>query len=683
MWLHFFMACALSLVVLYLPGLPCLISSGFSLIWSLCLAPIFSVATYAVLAIVFPLFGVSASFNTLFFPVLCFSAVLLLIRFVFDKSKNERALTALKTSDISTAVVPLLYAVVGVLIGTVFFVKNLDTAASFFQAFDNGHHLNSIRSFLDSSNYSSFNGQFYVESLGSLATPYLSSTSSFYPSAWHGLVAVVVNALDIPITVGVNAVNTVLLCVVFPLGVYCLLDVLFSHKRECLVLGAFLAVAFTNSVWDFVAFGPLYPMLLSYSLVPGAIACFIGGLRENVSLAKRAGLLCTFGVGCLGIALSQPSGIFLMGMILAPYCVSRAGEVAVDKRGLAFAKTIRCVTALIIVAFWCFCYRLPFFSGVVAFNWPKTCTLFQSVIDVLFFSTTSNPAQMGLAFLVFLGVLSAIKDKKRSWIVASYVLVSSAYILSVATEGTPKHVMGGFWYTDPHRLAANIAIVAIPLAVMGCARLYELANSHWLTEIIESRCSISCSGIRRIIYFATGILLVLIYIPSFAIRGFASIDTSFGYYGETIQSENDFQSDHVLTKEEIDFSQEALSMIPEGAGIINSPNDGSAFLYALDGANILYRYFDLPSLEDEKQSSVIVREKLNTLASNDEVKAAVKDLGASYLLVLDQGKKPEETSHFWSYFPDQWLGIETVNDCTPGFTVVLAKDDMRLYRIDL
>ena len=50
--------------------------------------------------------------------------------------------------------------------------------------------------------------------------------------------------------------------------------------------------------------------------------------------------------------------------------------------------------------------------------------------------------------------------------------------------------------------------------------------------------------------------------------------------------------------------------------------------------------------------------------------------------ILDQGRKPDETPHFWSYFPEQWKGIEGVDDSTPGFSVVLSRDDMRLYKID-
>ena len=70
-------------------------------------------------------------------------------------------------------------------------------------------------------------------------------------------------------------------------------------------------------------------------------------------------------------------------------------------------------------------------------------------------------------------------------------------------------------------------------------------------------------------------------------------------------------------------------------------------------------------------------------SSNIQVQEAVDDIDAEYVLLLDQGENDEEErQRFWSYYPEQWIGIEAISDDTPGFTVVLAEDDMRLYKID-
>ena len=70
----------------------------------------------------------------------------------------------------------------------------------------------------------------------------------------------------------------------------------------------------------------------------------------------------------------------------------------------------------------------------------------------------------------------------------------------------------------------------------------------------------------------------------------------------------------------------------------------------------------------------------------DRVKEAVENVGAEYLLLLDQGRwynPSDPDSNFFFTYDDNslWAGIDYVRDSTPGFEVVLARDDMRLYRI--
>ena len=52
------------------------------------------------------------------------------------------------------------------------------------------------------------------------------------------------------------------------------------------------------------------------------------------------------------------------------------------------------------------------------------------------------------------------------------------------------------------------------------------------------------------------------------------------------------------------------------------------------------------------------------------------------MLLLDQGMRTNQTKHFWSYYPEQWSGIEGITDQTPGFKTILAEKDMRLYKIE-
>ena len=84
----------------------------------------------------------------------------------------------------------LFYVTAGIVVAGFFFVKNLDGAGSFFQAYDNGSHLSTIRTFVDTGIYSSLNTWSVVDSV----SPFDESGLSFYPSALYCLVAMVITA---------------------------------------------------------------------------------------------------------------------------------------------------------------------------------------------------------------------------------------------------------------------------------------------------------------------------------------------------------------------------------------------------------------------------------------------------------------------------------------------------------
>ena len=157
--------------------------------------------------------------------------------------------------------------------------------------------------------------------------------------------------------------------------------------------------------------------------------------------------------------------------------------------------------------------------------------------------------------------------------------------------------------------------------------------------------------------------------------------TAFGNISQKIERQNNAYADNVLTHDEKEFAKEALQKVPEDELILNEPNDGSEFLYALyDAKNLFYRQFALPST-GESTDSVLVRQSLDEVASNPEVAKAVRQIGAKYVLLLDQGGDPSKRISFWSYYPDQWQGFNRITDETPGFEIVMADGDMRLYKI--
>ena len=138
----------------------------------------------------------------------------------------------------------------------------------------------------------------------------------------------------------------------------------------------------------------------------------------------------------------------------------------------------------------------------------------------------------------------------------------------------------------------------------------------------------------------------------------------------------------VYDAEERAFVREVKKVVPDDALVLNVPDDGSAFAYGTDELRVYYRYLRTYGEENETQESKAIRTGLNELASNEDVRSAVEHVGAEYLLLLDRKGVPGERRFLFTYEDgEKWNGVESVQDDTPGFEVVLSRDDMRLYRI--
>lgn len=138
--------------------------------------------------------------------------------------------------------------------------------------------------------------------------------------------------------------------------------------------------------------------------------------------------------------------------------------------------------------------------------------------------------------------------------------------------------------------------------------------------------------------------------------------------------------------DEEQFVCRAMELIDDdGKGIANIPYDGSVFAYGANGAKTVYRSYFSYGGSDEKSESVLLRTSLSDITHNDDVKEAVRLMNVGYVLKLDSGGLGAEESTLDDdqavYAESKFQGINSINDDTPGFDLVLSEGDMRLYRI--
>ena len=115
---------------------------------------------------------------------------------------------------------------------------------------------------------------------------------------------------------------------------------------------------------------------------------------------------------------------------------------------------------------------------------------------------------------------------------------------------------------------------------------------------------------------------------------------------------------------------------------MNDPEDGSFFAYGLYDLNIYYRSAGMTASAAQTENSSIIRTMIDLIHIRDDVKKAVSDTGAQYVLILDQGGEIEPDRHYYGYYrKSAWRGFNDITDYTPGFSVLLSEGDMRLYEI--
>ena len=682
MWLELFAQMALCALFLFVPGF--LLASFFvrSRPFALACAPGASLSLYALLGYGFAKASVSCSWYLLAFSALAVGGVVWLVgrrwgiaRAAVTEPEHSRRLKSFAKSD---GALLALYAVTGLAAVGVFFLSALEAPDSFLQEYDSVSHLGTIRAFLESGSWSSAGTALYVDD--SFVPPY--PTDSFYPSAWHVLVAMVVDALPPSVGAGVNAVNAVFVALVFPAGMFFLLRQVLGCDRIALACGAVCTMAFAAFPWKFMVWGPLFPNLTSFCLVPAAAALFILAVRQlerrSIAPAVRAALLFAFAL--VGIALSQPNAVFTLMVFLVPFCTFEVGRLVGKRWGGAHpvAVSVAAGAAFLVVAalFWRFCYRLPFMASVVSFAWPPFVGRLQAVENVLMLSMRETNPQLLLGLLVIIGAVALVIRRRSPWLVASYAAAAGMYVVCAATSGSLKQMLCGFWYADPMRIAAMVAMFAIPLASFGLATVVRAVRAG-LSRVVKKAAS-------PVPFIAGVVVAAAIMVANFLTTPNLPEDawdpTAFGGIQWNLHYGYD-ADDNVLDADEQRFLEEMQKIVGDDELIINEPNDGSAFAYGIDGLNLYYRLMYNLSGATESEESKVIRDRLDELASDREVQKAVTDLGADYVLQLDHNGAEGNGRYLWSYDKSQWTGIDDIDDDTPGFELVLSEGDMRLYKI--
>lgn len=538
-------------------------------------------------------------------------------------------------------------AVIAVLLSRVF-----GSPDNFSQTFDNVFHLNAVRWVLNTGDASSLT---IISMTAAGQPPY------FYPAAWHGFVALVIELSGAPLTVGVTSANLVIAAVIWPLSCLFLVRQLWSLSRPAIVGAGVLVSGFSAFPILLLDFGVLYPNVLAFAMVPAALALVAAavGQAPRSPLPKRiAAVLCAFALP--GIAISHPNGALTLIALALPLVVAvYATLMAAAFRSRTWYLLGVWTGALALVTYALSRIWITIRPPEAAAFWDRVETSSQALGEALLNAPFGRPAAWTVSVLAIVGLVSCARDRRTLWFVGSFAVSTAVFIVAAGFEISDlRSFVTGGWYNDPYRLAAIAPLVAAPLSVIGLdtAIRWAVARADAL-----ARGRVELLKHRPVAIAASTLLVLLVLVPAVldtrSMR--VAVDSARVSYEVTPESA-------LVSTDELELIGQLDDLVPEQATIAVNPWTGAGLAFALANRDTTYKHV----LSNSSPDDVLIDQSLKDFESVPGVCDAISRSDVDF--VLDFGlKEVHGGSH-------RYPGIEDIST-DPDFELVAQEGEARLY----
>ena len=658
MWGTFFIGIALCMVFLYLPGYFLFRAIRFSSFLSFVLSPFVSILMYGILCIVYEFAGIPAGWLTLFLP----SSIICLAPFLVRISHNKgEAISAPHEKEDNVWACLLLYVCVSFAITLILFVKTLDGPGSFIPDNDATAHLNNIQHFLDS-------GKWSIISMG-----------TYYPQAYTELSAMIAQALNVDAPFAANVLVATLLAIVFPVSILGFFSSIFARKPGIIACGCVAVLGLSGFPWHFLEFNQIGPNLVGNSLLPLGLLLFTLLTQKGQTQGAKVFFGLFFMLFICSCLFTHSNTAFTLGVFLVPYIVYLIfHRLEFSKSRFPTLLKMLAIILFLAVTFivWFVCYKLPFLQSVVQYNWgPGAADTPANTIETILTLSYKNPAQFVAALFILVGFIYTLFNRRFLWLSISAILFAILFYVALACGGEIRQLLTGFWYTAGRRLYGAMCIACIPLLTLG---VYATANILRTGASTLFRDHPHNATLCNLCFIATIALFAATnYFPSFSVPGpTGEITTTFGYIYESLETSNKPENS-IIGQEERDFLEKAKEITGDEL-VFNLPYDGSAYAYCLSQVHTTGERL----ADNASQAGAALQEGLNNISTSEEVRNAANELGVGYVLYLDTPLGDSSTVATHIFDKEDWRGYLAIDENTPGFDLVLADGDMRLYKID-
>lgn len=494
------------------------------------------------------------------------------------------------------------------------------TPESFSQTFDNVFHLNAVR---------------YIQETGSGSSFAVSSMTggTFYPSAWHDLVALLAELTGASVPVAVNITNLLVASVVWPLGCIFLARTILGHRVVVSVSAGILSAAFGAFPLLLLDHGVLYPNFLGNALLPVVIGLGLGalGLGHKITESRTVSWLLLF-AALPGLTLAHPGSTMALLVLMLPpllfiwFGSTRRIVVRSKRRWLALV----CMVAVLL-------------AGIAALGvvwsaarpgeapWQPFETAGRAVGEVITSSAIGRPVSWVVMTLTVAGTVSVILRRKQLWLIGMYVVIAGLFVVVASSPfGPVRTFITGVWYNDPPRLASLLPVAILPLATVGAVLCWD----KWIVPLFARLASVSKPETPPRQAVLRGYPLTVVAVVVSGILGYSTQQANLREAQTSAAAAYRLTDDAPLVStDELSLMKRIPAEVPENATMIGNPWNGSALAYAFSGRKLL----QLHLLGEVPADATTVFDGLSEANTDPAVCPVVRRLRISY--VLDFGHK--------------------------------------------
>lgn len=502
-------------------------------------------------------------------------------------------------------------------------VQVIGQPENFAQRFDNVFHLNAIRYILETGKASSL-------TLGSMAGG--EGGGAIYPSAWHSTAALIAQLAGTDVVVAENVFNIFIGAVIWPLGMIILVRQIVGPRPLALALtGTFSAgfAAFPISIMDF---GPLYPNILSYAILPPALALVIGLCRLGCGdTADRPMLWMGLAVSIPGLALSQTNGLLTLLAFSLPLGLwVAARELLKLRKEGGRGRRMTVVAGITILSLVGFALGWKLLRPLVDYDsWAPFTSQTGAVGEIVLNGPIGRPATWAVSILALIGLQRVLRSSATVWIFLCWLVPAILYFTTASSPKGPwRMLLTGGWYQDSYRLAALLPVFAIVLAAVGGIFLWDAFKAPAARLLAPlARTSLAKFSAAAPIVAAAGFVLMAVLL--------SQLGTMRGIVQEAQKAYVLDSKAPIVDSEELALIQRLPTHVPADEVIAVNPWNGGSLAYALSGRKVTtYHMFSTNDSELQK-----IDQELGTAQSgSDTCQIALKrhigyilDFGSSYL----------------------------------------------------